>query len=57
MIGDKFLDIETGKNANIRSALVKTGYGRRVSETDHRADIVGRDLFDAVEMILQDPLR
>jgi D-glycero-D-manno-heptose 1,7-bisphosphate phosphatase len=28
MVGDKKIDVETGKNAGIRSALVLTGYGQ-----------------------------
>ena len=42
MIGDKKLDIECGKNAGLRTILVETGYGRRVTgcEPDHRVPTV-----------------
>lgn len=42
MIGDKALDIECGKNAGVRTILVETGYGKRVSgcKPDHRVPTV-----------------
>lgn len=53
MIGDKRIDVETGKNAGIGSALVLTGYGRRHDpEIYDRPDIVGDDLLDAVRQIV-----
>lgn len=51
MIGDKEIDLEAGRNAGCRTALVRTGYG---SESDERlADLVARDLPQAVERILE----
>lgn len=53
MIGDKMLDINTGINAGIRSALVRTGYGNEtVLSGDLRANFVGNDLLDSVKQIL-----
>ncbi|HMP66676.1 MAG TPA: HAD family hydrolase [Pyrinomonadaceae bacterium] len=53
MIGDKQLDIDTGINAGIRTALVKTGYGTKTAMGQGRqADVVGEDLLDAVRQIL-----
>jgi D-glycero-D-manno-heptose 1,7-bisphosphate phosphatase len=50
-IGDKESDIECGRNAGVKTILVRTGYGM---ETDERlADFVARDLNDAVDMILR----
>jgi len=42
MIGDKALDIECGRNAGVRTILVETGYGRKVTgcEPDHRVPTV-----------------
>ena len=54
MIGDKRIDIETGRAANIGAALVLTGYG---SEHQHQLeeapDVIGDDLLRAVELIVQ----
>jgi D-glycero-D-manno-heptose 1,7-bisphosphate phosphatase len=54
MIGDKLIDVETGLKAGIRSAMVRTGYGRRHElELERPADIVADNLLLAVEQILQ----
>ena len=53
MIGDKRIDVETGKNAGIGSALVLTGYGsRHNTQIEDRPDVVGKDLLDAVRQIV-----
>lgn len=53
MIGDKRLDIEAGFNANIKTALVKTGYGADTIETlERRPEIIANDLLDAVKQIV-----
>ena len=53
MIGDKKLDIETGFNAGISTALVKTGYGKQhVNQLERAPDIVAEDLLDAVKLLL-----
>lgn len=52
MIGDKELDLQAGRSAGCRTALVLTGYGR---ETDPSlADLVAQDLANAVDAILAD---
>jgi D-glycero-D-manno-heptose 1,7-bisphosphate phosphatase len=49
-IGDKESDMKSGRNAGVKTILVRTGYGK---ETDERlADFVARDLNDAVDTIL-----
>lgn len=54
MIGDKRLDVETGFNAGIGTAMVRTGYGRDHSvQMDRRPDIIADDLLQAVEQILE----
>ena len=50
MIGDKEIDLEAGRNAGCRVALVLTGYGKEVNPS--LADLVGKDLGEAVDMIL-----
>jgi D-glycero-D-manno-heptose 1,7-bisphosphate phosphatase len=53
MIGDRYLDIETGRAAGTRSILVRTGHGERELEI-HRdslfqPDLVADNLLGAVE--------
>jgi D-glycero-D-manno-heptose 1,7-bisphosphate phosphatase len=47
-IGDKAIDIECGRNAGLRTILVKTGYG----ETHAQPDWIAEDLAAAAEIIL-----
>lgn len=50
MVGDKDIDLEAGRRAGCRVALVRTGYG---SEVDGAlADLVAADLPEALERIL-----
>ena len=52
MIGDKKIDIETGFNAKIGTALVMTGYGEsELTALDRMPDIVAQDLLDAARQI------
>ena len=54
MIGDKKIDVETGHNAGIRSAIVMTGYGRVHSKTlDAEPDVIAEDLLAAVRAIVR----
>ena len=49
-IGDKASDIECGRNAGVKTILVRTGYGR---ETEPRlADFVAEDLKAAAKLIV-----
>jgi D-glycero-D-manno-heptose 1,7-bisphosphate phosphatase len=50
-IGDKASDIECGRNADVRTILVQTGYG--AYEIDSGADWIARDLAHAAEIILE----
>jgi D-glycero-D-manno-heptose 1,7-bisphosphate phosphatase len=52
MIGDKEIDLEAGRNAGCRTALVRTGYGGHANT--ELADIVADDLGRAIERILSD---
>lgn len=53
MVGDKRIDVETGKNANIRSALVLTGYGEKHrSSLTNVPDIISETLHDAAAGII-----
>lgn len=58
MIGDKAIDIETGFNAKIKTALVLTGYGRRALEIlERKPDVIAENLLEAVKNILAADLR
>lgn len=53
MIGDKRIDAETGYNAGIQTAMVRTGYGEvHVNEIERKPEIVADDLLQAVTQIL-----
>ncbi|MEK7856300.1 MAG: HAD-IIIA family hydrolase, partial [Acidobacteriota bacterium] len=53
MIGDKRSDAETGFNAGIRTAFVRTGYGKtHEAELKRQPDIIADDLLAAVDRIL-----
>jgi len=52
MIGDKTIDVETGFNAEIKTALVLTGYGSKsVKELDRKPDVTAETLLEAVREI------
>lgn len=52
IIGDKAIDVETGFNAKIKTALVLTGYGKKaVRELKKTPDVVAENLLKAVEVI------
>ena len=54
MIGDKALDVETGINAGIRTAMVMTGYGRaHVDRLAAQPDFLAENLLDAVREALR----
>jgi D-glycero-D-manno-heptose 1,7-bisphosphate phosphatase len=50
MIGDKDIDLQAGRKAGCRVALVRTGYGAGMDAS--LADLVAEDLRAAVEYIL-----
>ncbi len=53
MIGDKKIDVETGRSAGIKSAFVLTGYGQQHHDTlGHRPDLVSDNLGDAAFKIV-----
>lgn len=53
MIGDKAIDVETGFNAGIKTAMVLTGYGRKdIEKLSKKPDIVAETLLAAIEGIL-----
>lgn len=51
MIGDKRIDLEAGRNAGCRVALVRTGYGDRVDGA--LADVVADSLPEALARVLE----
>ena len=53
MIGDKKIDVETGKNAGMHTAMVMTGYGRaHARELVFKPDVLAEDLLRAVQEVL-----
>ena len=53
IVGDKKIDVETGLAAQIRSALVLTGYGQQHQKLlEHAPNLVGRDLEGVVGQIV-----
>jgi len=53
IIGDKKIDVETGFNAGIKTAMVKTGYGRRhAGKLEKPPDIIAENLLEAVKFLL-----
>ncbi len=54
MIGDKKIDVETGKNVNIRTAFVLTGYGQKhQAMLENIPDLIAGNLKNAVDKIIQ----
>lgn len=54
IIGDKAIDVETGFNAGIKTALVLTGYGRKAAQAlERKPDVVAENLLEAVKLIIQ----
>ena len=55
MIGDKKIDVETGRSAGTRTAMVMTGYGRaHAKEMDGTTpDVLAENLLDAVREALR----
>lgn len=51
-IGDKKSDLDCGRNAGVKTILVRTGYGQNVEAS--LADLVARDLSKAADMILNE---
>ena len=53
MIGDTTMDIQTGVNAGVHTALVLTGDAGNDKKYDVQPELVCKDLLEAVEMILK----
>jgi D-glycero-D-manno-heptose 1,7-bisphosphate phosphatase len=58
IIGDKTIDVETGFNAGIKTALVLTGYGQKaIKELKREPDIIAENLLEAAKSITNYELR
>ena len=54
MIGDKWIDVETGFRAGTKTALVLTGYGQKDNQKlERKPDIIAENLFETVEKIIE----
>ncbi len=52
MIGDKAIDVETGFNAKMKTALVLTGYGQKeIERIKKKPDLIAENLLEAVRKI------
>jgi heptosyltransferase-2 len=55
VIGDKITDVQLAHNAGAKAILVLTGYGKdQIAGIDHSPDFVARDLFEAVQWVIED---
>lgn len=55
-VGDRAVDIETGKNAGIKTILVESGYGTKGMEYTVEPDIVCEDLREVVNVLCKGPI-
>ena len=53
IIGDTTMDIQTGRNAGIHTALVLTGEGGKDRKYDAAPDLICADIYEAVKEILK----
>ncbi len=54
LIGDKTTDIQAGKDAGIKTFLVKTGYGGKDKKCEVVPDYICKNALQAVKIILKD---
>ena len=54
MVGDSTMDLETARNAGVKSVLVNTGFAGNDGKYGRKCDIEAKDLLDAVEKIKAD---
>ncbi len=53
MIGDKILDVELGFNANVKTAMVKTGYGEKdEAKLTRKPDLIEESLIAVVRKVV-----
>lgn len=53
MIGDKAIDVTTGVNAGISSAMVMTGYGAGdINRLSEKPDVIAKNLLEAAQRII-----
>jgi len=57
VIGDRFVDVDAGKNISAKTILVKTGYGEQSfkwgKENNQHADFTAQNLFEGIQWILK----
>ena len=54
MVGDSTMDLETARNAGVKSVLVNTGFAGNDGKYSRKGDLEAKDLLDAVEKIIKD---
>lgn len=53
VIGDKLCDMELGRGVGAKTIMVRTGYGRRICETEEvDCDYIAEDILEAADLIV-----
>ena len=52
LVGDTTTDLQTAKNAGVKSVLIRTGHGGRDAKYRVQPDFTAENLLDAVNLIL-----
>jgi D,D-heptose 1,7-bisphosphate phosphatase len=53
LIGDTTTDVQTARNAGVRSILVRTGHGGADGKHDAQPDAVCKDVLEAVRLVIE----
>ena len=57
VVGDRFVDVDAGKNAGAKTVLVKTGYGEQSfnwgKENNQFADFTAQNLYEGIQYIIK----
>ena len=51
LVGDRAVDIQTGINAGLKTALLESGYGSKKLEFDVKPDYIFNDLKEFAEFL------
>jgi phosphoglycolate phosphatase-like HAD superfamily hydrolase len=55
LIGDTTTDLQTAKNAGLKSILVRSGYAGRDGKYDATPDFIADNILGAVNLLLAQP--
>ncbi|MBS4029276.1 MAG: D-glycero-beta-D-manno-heptose 1,7-bisphosphate 7-phosphatase [Ignavibacteriales bacterium] len=55
VVGDRFVDVDAGKNVGAKTILVKTGYGEESlkwgNDNNQHADVTAQNLYEGIQFI------